>query len=197
MRKFLLLTACALLTAFSAGNSAADELRGRLAVTGRLGVTNPADSEKNLPGVGTLVVATDAGIIGGGGFLYGVHDNIALELDVAWSSFHTSGFGTADVTDLSVGGRYRFPERDRFIPYGGAGIDVLINDLSGRYAKTVMGFHLAAGVDYMAMRQVALSAELKGVKAIAADVRDYNGVKVGELDPSSLALTIGARFFFN
>jgi outer membrane protein len=196
MRKFLLLTACALLTAFLAGNAAAEELRGRMAVTARLGVTNPANSEM-ADRDGRLVVSTDAGIIGGGGVLFGVDDNIAVELDVTRSSYHTSGFGTAGVTNVSVGAQYRFPERQRFIPYGGAGVDVLINDLSDGYANTVVGMHLAAGCDYMLMRQVALTAELKGVEAFSADVRAFNGAKVGQFDPSSLSLTIGARFFFN
>jgi outer membrane protein len=197
MRILLMLTACAVLAAFLAGNAAADELRGRLAVTGRIGVTNPASGERDLPGVGTLVVSSDAGIIGGGGFLFGVDDNIAMELDVTRSSYDTASFGRADVTNLSIGAQYRFPEKQRFIPYGGAGLDVLINDLGDRYANTVVGVHVAAGFDYMAMRQIALNAELKGVKAYSADVKDLSGNNVGEFDPSSLSFTIGARFFFN
>lgn len=196
MHRFLLLTACAVLAAFMAGNAAADELRGRLAVTGRLGVTNPADSEMNHTD-GRLVVSTDAGIIVGGGFLFGIDDNIAMELDVTRSSYHTSGFGSADVTNVSVGAQYRFPERQRLIPYGGAGLDVLISDLSNRYANTVVGMHISAGLDYMATRQVALNAELKGVEAVSADVKGFNGERIGKFDPSSLAFTIGARFFFN
>ena len=111
MRKFVLLTACALLTAFLAGNAAASDLRGRLAVTGRVGIINPANSELDLPNGDRLVVSTDAGIIGGGGFLFGVDDYIAMELDITRSSFHTSKFGTADVTELSIGAQYRLPER--------------------------------------------------------------------------------------
>jgi len=196
MRKFLLLTACAVLGALLAGNAAADDLRGRLAVTGRLGVTNAADGEKNHSD-GRLVVSSDAGFIGGGGFLFGVADDIAMELDVTRSSYQTSGFGRAEVTNISIGAQYRLPERQRFIPYGGAGLDVLINDLDDRYTDTVVGVHLAAGVDYMALRQVALNAELKGVEAFSSDVKGLNGEKLGKLDPSSVSFTIGARFFFN
>jgi outer membrane protein len=197
MRKFLLLTACAALTAILAGNAAADELRGRVAVTARIGVTNPANNEKNIP-EGRLVVSTDAGVIGGGGFLFGVDDNIAIELDVTRSSYHTSRFGTAGVTNLSVGAQYRFPERQRLIPYGGAGVDVLISDLDDNYTNTVVGMHLAAGLDYMLMRQIALNAEIKGVEAFSADVKSFNGGdKVGKFDPSNVAFTVGARFYFN
>jgi len=196
MRKFLLLTACAVLTAFLAGNAAADELRGRLAVTGRLGVTNPANGELRSD-AGTLVVSTDPGFIGGGGFLFGVDDNVAIELDVTQSTYHTSKFGTAGVTNLSMGAQYRLPEKQRFVPYLGAGLDVLINDLPDNTANTVLGLHLAAGIDYMLLRQLALNAELKGVEAFSADVKGFNGSKVGEFDPSNVAFTVGARFFFN
>jgi outer membrane protein len=197
MKKFLMLAACAALTACLAGNAAAEELRGRLAVNAKLGVTNPANSEMSNP-AGKLVVDSDAGIIGGGGFLYGVDDYIAVELGVTQSSYHTSGFGWANVTDVSVGAQYRFPERQRLIPYGGAGLDVLINDLGAGYANTVVGAHLAVGIDYMLMRQVALNAELKGVEAFTTDVRTFNGGnKIGEFDPSSISFTVGARFFFN
>jgi outer membrane protein len=198
MRKLLLITACALLMASLAGNAAAEQLRGRVAMTGRIGVTNPANGERTDNPVGTLVVSTDAGVIGGGGVLFGVDDNIAIEMDVTRSAYHTSQFGTAGVTNLSFGAQYRLPEKERFIPYGGAGVDVLINDLGDYYANTVVGMHLAAGVDYMLMRQVALTAELKGVEAFSSDVKRINGGdKVGEFDPSNISFTVGARFFFN
>ena len=197
MRSFLLLTVCAVLTAVLAGNAAADEMRGRLAVTGRLGVTDPSNGERDLPGVGTLVVSSDAGFIGGGGLLYGIDDNIAVELDVTRSTYRTSAFGTAGVTNVSMGTQYRFPERQRLVPYAGAGLDVLINDLSDRYATTVVGMHLAAGMDYLLSRQLALNVELKGVEAISADVRDFSGAKIGTFDPSNISFTVGARLFFN
>jgi outer membrane protein len=197
MGKLLLLTACAVLTACLAGNAAASDLRGRLAVTGRMGVINPANSERDLAGVGTLVVSTDAGFIGGGGFLFGVDDNIAAELDITRSAFHASGYGQAEVTNLSIGAQYRLPEKQRLIPYAGAGIDVLINDLPHNSVNTVLGIHVAAGVDYVLQRQILLTAEVKGVEAFSADVKDFSGVKVGQFDPSNFAFTVGARFFFN
>jgi outer membrane protein len=195
VRRVLLLI-CAAWLAVQAGTAAAEDLRGRIAMTGRVGVINPANSER-ADRDGTLVVSTDAGIIGGGGFLVGVDENLAVDVEVTRSSYTTYGLGTAGVTDLGVGLQYRFPERRRFVPYGAAGLDVLINDLSDRFTDTVVGFHVAAGVDYMLLRDVALNAELKGVEAFSADVRGYNGVKVGEFDPTNVSLTFGARFFFN
>jgi outer membrane protein len=197
MKKIILLAACAVLTAFLAGNAAADDLRGRLAVTGRIGVINPANSELDVNNQ-RLIVPTDAGFIGGGGFLFGVDDYIAMELDITRSSFHTEGFGQAEVTNLSIGAQYRLPERQRLIPYFGAGMDVLINDLPNNSADTVLGVHIASGLDYMLQRQIALNAEIKGVEAFNADVKSFNnGARIGKFDPSNVSFTVGARFFFN
>ncbi|GFO56191.1 hypothetical protein GMSM_31980 [Geomonas sp. Red276] len=196
MKKLIVLAACVLLTALVAGNAAAEELRGRVALNARFGLINPSNSQM-ADRDGTLLVSTDPGIIGGGGLLFGVDDNIAIEIDITRSVFHTSGLGTAGITNLSMGGQYRLPERQRFVPYGGAGLDVLINDLSDKVVDTVVGAHLAVGVDYMLMRQVALNAEIKGVEAFSADVRDFGGGKIGEFDPSNFSFTVGARFFFN
>jgi outer membrane protein len=207
MKKFVLVAVCAALTALLAGNATAEELRGRVAVTAKLGITNPADGESSIS-EGKLIIPTDAGVIGGGGILFGVDDNLAMELDVTRSAYHSAGFrdrsgaveagfGTAGVTDVSVGAQYRLPERQRLVPYAGAGVDILISDVNHTYTDTVVGAHLAAGIDYMAMRQVALTAELKGVEAFSTDVRTYGGNKIGEFDPSNISFTVGARFFFN
>ncbi len=81
--------------------------------------------------------------------------------------------------------------------YFGAGLDVLINDLPHNAVNTVLGAHLATGLDFMLQRQLALTAEIKGVEAFSADIKDFAGTKVGQFDPSSLTFTVGARFFFN
>jgi outer membrane protein len=214
MKKFVVVAVCAALTAVFAGNATAEELRGRLAATARLGIINPADGETRVP-EGRLIVSSDAGVIGGGGILFGVDDNVAVELEVTRSAYHTSSFaptqtvgrntggslgigaGTAGVTDVAMGAQYRLPERQRLIPYLGAGLDILIPDVKDCYTDTVVGAHLAAGVDYMLMRQVAFTAEVRGVEAFSSDVTAFGGGKVGEFDPSNIAFTVGARFFFN
>lgn len=196
MKKLVVLALCAALTACIVGNAAAEDLRGRLAVSAKFGIIDPANGEK-ADRDGTLLVKTDAGVVGGGGFLFGLDDNIAMELEVTRSAFHATGLGDAGVTDLGVGAQYRLPEKQRFVPYGGAGIDVLINDAGSYVVETTVGLYLKAGVDYMLMRQVALNAEIKGTEAFNADVRNFAGFKVGEFDPSNVGFTVGARFFFN
>lgn len=196
MRKFSLMATCVVLTAVLAGNAMADDLRGRLAITGRLGVTNPANSEFD-SGLGKLIVSTDAGFIGGGGILFGVDNNIAMEIDVTHSTYDASQFGTANITTLSVGAQYRLPERQRVIPYVGAGIDALINDLPNNNVDTVLGLHVTGGIDFMLSRQLALTTELKGVEAFSTTVKNYTGARIGEFDPSNIAFTVGMRLFLN
>ncbi|WP_026842995.1 porin family protein [Citrifermentans bremense] len=196
MRKLFMLSAGALLLATTlTANAGAEELRGRLALTGKIGVINPAKSELDTP-QGTMVVSTDAGLTGGVGLMFGVDENVAVELEVSRASFHTSSFGTAQITDVSVGAQYRFPERQRLVPYLGAGMDVLVNDLGNRYTNTTVGAHLSAGVDCILNRQASLVLEAKGVESFSANVDTPSGQN-GEFDPTNLSVTVGARFFFN
>lgn len=191
----LLLCAGALLMAAPlAQNASAEDLRGRIAVTGKLGVTNPAESESDTV-YGRMVVSTDAGLIGGVGVLFGVDDNVAVELELSRSTFDAGSFGDADVTDVSIGAQYRFPGRQLVVPYVGAGLDVLINDVGNRYANTTVGAHVNGGLDCFMNRQVALNLELKAVESFKADLDGPNGT--GKFDPSALSFTVGARFFFN
>ncbi|MBJ6799468.1 outer membrane beta-barrel protein [Geomonas propionica] len=195
MRKMLLLCAAALLMAAPlAGNASAEDLRGRIAVSGKIGVSNPAESEVDTIN-GRMVVSTDAGLTGGLGFLFGVDDNVAVEMEVSRTRFDASSFGDADVTDVSIGAQYRFAGQQHVVPYIGAGIDVLINDLDRKYTNTTVGAHVSGGVDFFMNRQVALNLEMKGVEAFKADVDGPNGT--GKFDPSALSFTVGARFFFN
>ena len=202
MKSLVLFAVCVIAATCLIGNASAQELRGRLAVTGKLGAEIPAQGEENNP-AGKLIVDTDTGFIGGGGLLYGVDDSLALELEITRAFIHTSthlGWGTADVKDLSMGVEYRFPESQRIVPYGAAGADVVITDLDSSNVSavdTVFGAHLGVGLDYILTRSFSLTGELRGVEAFNADVKSLTGSKLGEYDPSNVSITVGARFFFN
>ncbi|HEX8960278.1 MAG TPA: outer membrane beta-barrel protein [Geobacteraceae bacterium] len=206
MSRKLLAFCATVLLALAAGNAlAADSIKGRLGVTGRIGFSVPADSDIN-----GFTVSTDTGFIGGGGFIYGITDNIAAELDVTHATYGTSTlvapapFGNSDfdTTNVSLGVQYRFlnvPVR-RLVPYVGAGLDILVNDAStggGIDADTVVGVHLSGGVDYFFLRQLAFTAEMKGVLAPNADIHNAAGQKIGNYDPDSFSMTFGVRYFFN
>jgi len=168
----------------------ADNIMGRLGVTGRIGFIVPSDSSNVLGGV----VGTNADLIGGGGVIYGVTDSIAAEFDITHA-----GFNDFDTTNLSLGAQYRYlglPIR-QLVPYGGAGLDILLNDVDGGSVDNVVGVHLSVGADYFLQKQLAVTAEAKGVFAGDADIRGPGGAKVGDFDPTSFSMTFGVRYFFN
>jgi outer membrane protein len=187
-------TLVAVLT-LAAGAALADNIAGRIGVTGRLGFVVPADSD-----LFGLNVSTDTGFIGGGGLIYGLTKDIALEFDITHSAFGSSPGVDFDTTDISFGGQYRFvdlPMR-QLVPYAGGGLDILVNGVSnGLDADTVVGVHVKGGADYFITRDVAANVEMKGILAPDADIHDPTGLKVGNFDPMSFSMTFGLRYFFN
>ncbi|HEY6009153.1 MAG TPA: OmpW family outer membrane protein [Geobacteraceae bacterium] len=203
MKRIGIVTALSLLLSLCATVAMADTLQNRFGVTGRFGFLVPADSETVAP---TFNLSTDIGFVGGGGLIYGVHKNVAIELDVTHTDFDAN-FAGADVgnfetTNVGIGAQYRFNDPfPHLTPFLGAGLDILINDFTAvdgtaTDVDTVVGMHIKAGVDYFIMKQLALTTELKGVIAPDADI-SFAGLKVGNYDPTSFSMTFGARFFFN
>jgi len=177
-----------------------DSIKGRFGISGRIGFLVPADSEAIATDIVVGKSHSDVGFIGGGGFIYGITDNIAAELDITHASFGTDRNTDFDTTNISMGVQYRFlnlPVR-RLVPYAGGGLDILVNGANnGLDVDTVVGVHMQAGVDYFVMRQLALTSEIKGVLAPNADITNHGVGKIGEFDPNSLSMTFGARYFFN
>ena len=198
MRKVMCLIVLTALAsfAFSPETAMADSIKGRLGVTGRIGFIVPSDNDAEF-----FSNSTDVGIIGGGGLIYGIDNHIAAEFEVTRAAFgsETGDFG---VTDIAMGGQYRFVEpRTPLVPYLGAGLDILVsdydpNDGSYRDVDTTVGVGLKGGVDYFIQRQVALTAEAKGVIAPDADIHDRSGARRGSFDPTSFTGTFGVRVFF-
>ncbi|ABB33727.1 outer membrane protein, putative [Geobacter metallireducens RCH3] len=183
------------------GTALADSIKGKLGVTGRLGVYLPAESDFD-----DRKLETDVGFIGGGGVIYGITDNIAAEIDVTHTEFgsnRVSGLdeGDFEVVNVSLGGQYRFLlPQSKFVPYAGGGLDILLIDYtrpSGTKAHvdTGVGVHVNGGVDYFVTRQLVLNAEVKGVIAPEVDMTAEG--RPGNFDPSGVAGTVGVRFFFN
>jgi outer membrane protein len=195
MKKVLLLVLATAIT-MAAGSANADSIKGKAGATARIGFVSPHDSDLD-----DKRIKPDIGVIGGGGLIYGVTDTIAAEFDItrsdAASDFPRSGgAGHLGVTNISLGGQYRFSVTPtQMVPYIGAGLDILMSDYRHFDVDTTVGVHLSGGVDYFLNRQLALTAELKGVVAPEADIRDSQS-KQGNFDPSSIATTVGVRFFF-
>ena len=109
MKGIGIVTALSLLLSLCATVAMADTLQNRFGVTGRFGFLVPADSETVDP---TFNLSTDIGFVGGGGLIYGVHKNVAIELDVTHTDFDAN-FAGADVgnfetINVGIGAQYRF-----------------------------------------------------------------------------------------
>ena len=205
MKRLCVMISCVAAVALMAGTACAENIAGRVGVTGRIGFLIPADSEAISPSF-TRNIDTDTGFVGGGGFIYGINKNIAAELDITHTDFdgNIGGIkqGNFATNNVSLGVQYRFNEPTAHLtPYAGAGLDILVNNFTSDEGiktdvDTVVGVHVAGGVDYFIMKELALTGEAKAVLAPDADIR-IAGDKVGNFDPMSFSMTFGVRYFFN
>jgi outer membrane protein len=198
MKKLIVLTCLAATVSLTAGTAMADSIRGKLGVTGRVGLLNPADNNAEYSNN-----KTDPGFVAGAGLIYGIDDHIAAEFEVTRTDFG-SDTGDFGVTDFSFGGQYRFALQQRqLVPYVGAGLDILVSDYDENGGArsdvdTTVGAHVSGGVDYFLQQNLALTAEAKLVAASDVTITDrQNGVHAGDFDPSSFSTTVGLRYFFN
>jgi len=189
MKKFIAVACLVSTVAMGTGLAMADSIKGKLGVTGKMGLVLPADGDHN---------DTDAGLTGAVGLIYGLDDRFALEMDLTRSDFD-SDEGDFDVTNLSIGAQYRFALADpQLTPFVGGGLGVLFSDGDRRDVDTTVGAYANAGVDYFLLKQLALTAEARLVVAPDVDSRDkWDGTRRGDFDPSSFSTTVGARYFFN
>ena len=197
MKKIIVSACLTAIIAVTAGTAMADSIRGRVGISGKIGIMNPADNESDI-----LKNKTDSGTIAAVGILYGLDDHIALEIEASRTEFgsETGDFG---VTNISIGGQYRFAISPRqLVPFIGVGLDVLAgdydpNDRVNRDVDSTIGVHISGGVDYFLQKNLALSAEAKLVAAPESKIKEWDGYHSGNFDPSSFSTTVGIRLFFN
>lgn len=192
MKKLLILACATAALTLTSGYAFADSIKGKVGATGKIGFLIPGDND-----IGPFTNDTDIGLIGGGGFLYGIDNHFTAEIDITRTAFD-SDFGKFGTTNLSLGGQYRFIiNQPQVVPYVGLGLDILMNDADqGRHVDTTVGVHGSAGVDYFLNKRLALTAEIKLVVAPDADITGPGG-KVGDYNPNSFSTTFGVRYFFN
>jgi outer membrane protein len=202
MKKLLVLAYFAASVSLTTGIAMADSIKGRVGVTGKIGWLVPGDSDFQ-----DYRVKPDVGFVGGGGFLYGINEHFAAEIDVTRSEFGSDypskgNAGDFGVTNISLGGQYRFAvTNDKLVPYVGAGLDIILSDYNTPNGvkldvDTTVGVHASGGIDYFILKQLALTAEIKAVVAPEADIKDSSG-KLGNFDPSSISSMVGIRYFIN
>lgn len=203
MKKLLVLVCLAASVSLSIGTAMADSIKGRVGVTGKIGLLVPSTSDFE-----DRAIRPDVGFVGGGGLLFGIDDNFAAEIDVTRTEFgsdfpRSGNAGDFGVTDISLGAQYRFQvTHKQLVPYIGAGFDLLLNDYSDQNGRvhdvdTTVGVHISGGVDYFFLKQVALMTEVKALAALDTDIKDSSGVTRGNFDPTNISGVVGLRFFFN
>jgi outer membrane protein len=192
MKKLLILICATTTLSLAVGTAMADSIKGKIGVTGKIGFMIPADND-----LYSHDNNTDTGFIGGAGFIYGIDNHIAAEIDVTRGTFD-SDHAEFGVTNVALGAQYRFVlDHPKLVPFLGAGLDILVSDANqGRKIDTTVGVHAGAGVDYFIMKQLALTTEARLVVAPDADINGPSG-KVGNFDPNSFSTTFGVRYFFN
>ena len=195
MGKRLVILTLLLAVSLAASNALADSIGNRLGITGRIGFIVPSNNSN----IAFSAIGTNTDFIGGGGLIYGITDHIAAEIDITHAGVGSSAGLDFNTTNITLGAQYRFINLpiQHLVPYGGAGLDILINDVNYGSVDNVVAGHVSVGVDYFLMKQLALNAEAKGVLAPNADFKSPVGIKIGEFDPTSFSMVFGIRYFFN
>lgn len=198
MKKIFVALAMVLSTTMMVDFAAAENLTGKLGATGRIGFTIPADSDWRVAGP----LSSNTGFIFGGGVLYGITRNLAAEIDFTHSIYDLKfdrffKDGTANVTNFSLGGQWRFASNRPYTPYVGGGLSILFNDYTDSAVDTTVGVNLKGGIDYFINPRVALNAELKWTISPSADMRYRPAADQGSFDPSNMSGLFGVRYFFN
>lgn len=229
MKKIVLFVAVAVL--LLAGTAMADSIAGKVGVTARGGASYIFESEFTNEGLPSDEVdrniKADTGWAAGGGIMYGITDNLAVTFDVTYfqtnltisniSETQELDFATGKTVDFALGAQWRFMPKSAFVPYIGAGIDVLWNkvDLSAEMRARMdagvsaeldvdptYGGHLSVGFDYFFTPNIALNAEVRGLYSTKGDIAyveagsEMNDVVVAEYNPTNISGFLGIRFFF-
>jgi outer membrane protein len=177
--------------------AAADTIAHRAGLSGRLGAAVPFENDM-IKGTSK----TRAGLIGGGGLIYGFDDHFAAEVEASHvpnMDVEAGGVKSfeASFTDVSVGFQYRFLPQQRLVPFLGAGADFIHGNLdnvsgAGYRLDWAYGGHINAGFDWFVNRSIALTVEIRGVMTADADVR-AGSVKVSEYSPRWVQGAVGFR----
>ncbi len=202
----------------TAGNAMAESIKGRLGITGQVGFQVPSNSEYDPNFINAVTEATgttlpsqlkvDTNFAGGGGLIYGLTDNLALEAHVIYTPEldvkNSAGVKVLqlDTTNASLGFQLRNNVADSDLAaYIGGGVDVLVSNVEDANGgkgdvDTVVGGHVNAGGDYFITKRWALNLDLRGVFFPEANIKG-NGITVAKYDPISFVALFGVRFFIN
>ena len=225
MKKIVLFTTAVLLS--MAGTAMADSIAGKVGITARGGASYVFDSEWTddmlHTGEFNKEIKPDIGWTGGVGIMYGITDNLSVNFDViylqaALDASKVDGtkreVNTAKTVDFALGAQWRFLPKSKFVPYIGAGIDVMWNkwavyNNSEEYLESqgikvdvdyTYGAHLSVGTDFFITPNIALNAEIRGLYSTKGDVTvkqtGHADLAYAEYNPTNISGFVGIRFFF-
>ena len=194
MRRIIVLTVIAL--SLVAGNAMAESINGRLGVTGKAGFIVPL---KDLTVNGAEIGEHETGFAVGGGLIYGLGNNFAVEADITHTpstdvKIAGAKVGEQQLTFFSLGLQYRIMPSHHLVPYIGAGADFIKGDIENSTLDWTYGGHVNGGVDYFINKSIVLTAEFKYIAGAKGDIL-LNGVTMGKYDPMSFIGTFGFRLF--
>jgi Outer membrane protein W len=226
MKKIILFATAALL--LFANAAMADSIAGKVGITARGGASYIFNSEwtnEAITEFGDTLnkdIKPSIGWAAGGGLMYGITDNLAVTFDVIYLQADLKAsaenmeliIGQGKTIDFSLGAQWRFMPKSRFVPYVGAGFDVLLNKVDlGSVLKqwsedegvtmdvaNTYGGHLSAGVDFFFTPNIAFNAEIRGLYSTKGDVTlkvpGYSDVIAAKYNPTNISAFMGIRFFF-
>lgn len=197
----LLLVPVLLLTT---GTAFADSIGGRFGITGKVGVSAPLRDRFISSSTVTGDSEAKPSFAGGGGIIYGIGRNVAVEVEamrVPNMDVEIGGVKAyeASFTDLSIGLQYRFMPDRRLVPMIGAGADFIKGELTattgaGYSMDWTVGGHAGAGLDFFITRGIVFTADVRGIYTVRGDIK-AGDTKVGRYDPLSVLGTLGFRLF--
>lgn len=211
----IIFSTLALLTLL-ASTAMAESIKGRFGITGQVGFIVPTNSEYTRGFINSVQSATgttldsqlkaDSTFSGGGGLIYGITDNLAVEASVLYTpqlELNNAGVKVMELhpIDVSLGLQIRSNVEKDMAAYLGGGVDFLFNeaeDTNGNIGdvNTVVGGHVNVGGDYFITKHIALNVDLRGVFFPKADIKS-GGFVIAQYDPISFIGLVGVRFFVN
>ncbi len=186
-----------------ASNALAESIKGKLGISGKVGFNVPSGTIVN--DATSTDLKSDSGFTTGGGLVFGITDNLAIEADVTYTpqtDFRLNGQKIFDMETIipSIGLQWRNNLlEDHLSAYLGGGVDILIanpKDTADNTADvdTTVGGHVNGGGDYFLTKNLALNLDLRGIFFGKADIK-VGGATYGKYDPITFVATVGVKWF--
>ncbi len=203
MKKFVYLFAAIAVSVMVVNTAGAEDIKGRLGISGKAGFNVPSGTIINNSSATEL--KSDSGFTTGGGLVYGITSWLAVEADVTYTPETDFNFNGQKVFEMetiipSVGLQLRNNLiEDHLSAYLGGGIDLLMatpKDNSGNTARvsTIVGGHIHGGGDYFITKNFALNLDLRGIFFSKTNIT-AGGETFGKYDPNTFVATVGLTWF--